>query len=87
MVLPGSTVTATLQLDDGGQSLGTVSFSFTLSASRTFTNSNVIIIPDNGPAVNYPSTLTVAATGTVSKVTVTIKQLAHTFPKTLTCCW
>ena len=44
----GSTVTATLQLDDGGQSLGTVSFSFVLSANRTFTNSNVIIIPDNG---------------------------------------
>ncbi len=77
----GSTLTATLLLDDGGQNLGTVSFTFTLSASRTFTNSSVIIIPDNGKATNYPSTLTVASTGTVSKVTVTIKQLAHTFPE------
>ncbi|HEY0549406.1 MAG TPA: M36 family metallopeptidase [Verrucomicrobiae bacterium] len=77
----GSTLTATLLLDDGGQNLGTVSFTFTLSASRGFTNGSVIIIPDNGPATNYPSTITVASTGTVSKVTVTIKQLAHTFPE------
>ena len=77
----GGTVTATLQLDDGGQNLGTVAFTFTLSASRSFTNSNVIIIPDHGQATNYPSTLSVSSTGTVSKVTVTIKQLAHTFPE------
>ncbi len=78
----GSTITATLQLDDGGPSLGTVSFSFVLSASRTFTNSSIIIIPDHGQATNYPSLLTVAgSTGTVSKVTATIKQLAHTFPE------
>jgi uncharacterized repeat protein (TIGR01451 family) len=78
----GSTVTATLQLDNGGQNLGTVTFNFTLSASHAFTNSSVIIIPDHGQAATYPAVLTVAgATGTVSKVTVTIKQLAHTFPE------
>ena len=79
---PGATVTATLQLQDGASDLGTVSFNFTLSASRGFTNGTIILIPDHGQATNYPSTLTVSGvTGTVSKVTVTIKQLTHTFPE------
>jgi uncharacterized repeat protein (TIGR01451 family) len=79
---PGSTLTATFQLQDGALNLGTVAFTFTLSSSRSFTNSNVIIIPTDGPANTYPSTLTVAGvTGAVSKVTVTIKQLTHTFPE------
>ena len=79
---PGSTVTATLQLQDGANDLGTINFTFTLSASQGFTNSTVILIPDHGQATNYPSTLTVSGiTGTVSKVTVTIRQLTHTFPE------
>ena len=79
---PGSTLVATFQLQDGLQDLGTVAFSFNVSASRTFTNSEVIIIPLAGQATNYPSTITVAGvTGAVSKVTVSIRQFTHTFPE------
>jgi len=79
---PGSTLTATLQLQDGAQNLGTVAFSFVVSASRSFTNGNVIIIPNYGAATNYPSTLTVSGiTGAVNKVTVNIRQLTHSWPE------
>jgi uncharacterized repeat protein (TIGR01451 family) len=79
---PGTVLTGTLQLQDGAQDLGTVSFAFTVSASRSFTNNNVIIIPLQGQATNYPSTLTVSGvTGSVSKVTVTLRQLTHSYPE------
>ncbi len=79
---PGSALTATFQLSDNGQSLGTAVFAFTLSASRSFTNSNLIIIPNQGQATNYPSTLNVSGiAGAASRVTVNIKQLTHTFPE------
>jgi uncharacterized repeat protein (TIGR01451 family) len=78
----GSTLTASLQLQDGAQNLGTVTFNFAVSASRSFTNGNVIIIPNSGQANTYPSTLGVSGiAGSVSKVTVTIRQLTHTFPE------
>jgi uncharacterized repeat protein (TIGR01451 family) len=78
----GSTLTATFQLQDGAQNLGTAIFTFALSSSRTFTNSNVIIIPNQGQATNYPSTLSVAGiSNSASKVTATIRQLTHTFPE------
>jgi len=78
----GSTLTATFQLQDGAQNLGTAVFTFGLSSSRTFTNSNVIIIPNQGQATNYPSTLNVSGiSGSASKVVVAIKQLTHTFPE------
>ncbi len=74
----------TLQLQDGAQNLGTASFNFTLSASSSSTNSSVILIPQQGPATTYPSTLTVAGvTGAVSKVTVTLNRLTHTYPDDL----
>ncbi len=78
----GGTLTATLQLQDGAQNLGTVQVSFNVSASRGFTNSDVIIIPLAGAATNYPATITVSGvTGTVSKVTVSLRQFTHTFPE------
>ena len=78
----GGTLTATLQLQDGAQNLGTVAFTFNVSASRSFTNSEVIIIPLAGAATNYPATITVSGvTGTVSKVTVSLRQFTHTFPE------
>jgi subtilisin-like proprotein convertase family protein len=88
----GSTVTATLQLQDGAINLGTVAYSFQLgttsSASSTFSNATAIVIPATGtgattgaPATPYPSNITVAGiTAPVSKVTVTLKQITHTFP-------
>jgi uncharacterized repeat protein (TIGR01451 family) len=78
----GSVLTATLQLQDGAQDLGTLTFNFSVSASRSFTNNNVIIIPNQGVANTYPSTLAVSGiAGSVSKVTVNIRQLTHSFPE------
>jgi uncharacterized repeat protein (TIGR01451 family) len=78
----GSVITVMLQLNDDLVSLGTVAYAFQLSGGTTVANSSAITIPDNGPAVNYPATIEVAGvTGTVSKVTVTLNQLNHTFPE------
>src|SRR6266508_917026 len=49
-----------------------------------FTNPTTITIPDSGPASPYPSDIVVpAGLGTVTKVTVTINSLTHTFPDDL----
>ncbi len=88
----GATDTATFQLQDGAQNLGTVNYPFrlgtTVSNSMTFTNATLITIPATGtgagtgaPATPYPSTITVAgATSTISKITVTLNGFNHTFP-------
>lgn len=79
---PGSVLTATLHLQDGVRDLGNVSFTCTISSSRSFTNGNVIVIPNQGKATNYPSTINVSGiTGSVSKVTVDIRRLVHSFPE------
>src|SRR6266516_1357118 len=51
--------------------------------ATVFTNSTTITIPDSGPASPYPSNITVGGLGTVTKVTVTINGLTHTFPDDL----
>lgn len=88
----GSTVTASLQLQDGAVNLGTVTYTFQLgttsNATQTFSNATPIVIPATGtgattgsPATPYPSSITVAGvTNSVTKVTVTLKQITHTFP-------
>jgi len=84
----GTTLTATWQLSDGPNDLGTVSKTFTLGTAvdtvQTFSNPAPILIPGtgtSGPAEPYPSTINVAGVvGTVSKVTVTLKNMNHTFP-------
>lgn len=87
----GSTITATLQLQDGASNLGTVTFTFvlgtTVTNSTTAANPAPITILDTprvggiAPASVYPSTINVAGiVGNVSKVTVTVKGLNHTFP-------
>ena len=74
-------VTATLQLDDGGTNLGTVSFVFNLPRTTQFGNAGGILIPDSGPAAPYPSTIVVSgATGLVSHVSVTLNGVSHLFP-------
>src|SRR5207244_2338899 len=57
---PGGTLTATLQLQDGPNNLGTVAFIFNFPAINTFSNSTAIIIPDHGAGTPYPSTITVS---------------------------
>src|SRR4051812_39262736 len=54
----------------------------TASASAaSFTNSSAISIPLIGAGSPYPSTLSVSGmTGSVTKVTVNLRQLAHTYP-------
>ena len=46
----------------------------------TFTNTTAIAIPDSGAAAPYPSTINVTGTsGTVTNVTVKLKNLSHTW--------
>lgn len=77
----GGSVTATLQLQDGPNNLGTVNFTFQLPNVFTFSNTNEITIPDEGNASPYPATIQVSGvTGLVSKVTATFVDFTHTFP-------
>jgi uncharacterized repeat protein (TIGR01451 family) len=78
------TISATLQLQDGGNNLGTVTFVLVLPASGNYANSGGIIIPDHGPANPFPSSIFVSGlTGLVSKVTVNLNGLTHSFPDDL----
>ncbi len=84
----GGSVTATLQIQTNATNFGTVSYSFTLgtlaAATNVFSNTGTITIPASGTSGNaspYPSTIAVAGLGTsLSKVTVTLTNLNHTFP-------
>ena len=88
----GNNITASLQLQEGAINLGTVTYTFRLGttsvSSQTFSNPTAIVIPATGtgattgsPSNPYPSTINVAGlTNPVSKVTVTLKQISHTFP-------
>ena len=82
----GGTLTASLAVQDGATNLGTKTFTFTLGTSSTtgtatFSNPAPITINDAAPATPYPSDITVSGlTDTVSKVTVTLTGITHTFP-------
>jgi uncharacterized repeat protein (TIGR01451 family) len=80
----GGVVVATLQVFDlrpgGNLFLGNVAFSFNLPATNAFANTNAITIPDHGPANPYPSIINISdLPGVVSKVTVTLNGLTHSF--------
>jgi uncharacterized repeat protein (TIGR01451 family) len=78
----GGTVVATLQLQDGGVNIGTVSFTFLLPNVLTFAKTNLITIVDASKALPYPSTNVVSGVvGLVGNVAVTLSNLNHTFPK------
>jgi subtilisin-like proprotein convertase family protein len=88
----GGDLIATLALQDGATSLGTVTFTIrvgaTATATSSFSNPTSIIIPATGtgaatgaPSNPYPSNIAVSGiTGTVSKVTVDLFNFNHTFP-------
>lgn len=83
----GSIIAATFQLQDGSVNYGRVTFNYLLgTSSATFSNLAPITINDttNGtpaPATPYPSTINVAGLGgSVSKVVVTLTNVAHTHP-------
>lgn len=87
----GGTLVATLSVQDGANNLGVVSYSFNLGTAITnlgsFNNTAAITIPAGAPGVTsgaatpYPSTINVSGlVGTVSKLTVNLNNLNHTFP-------
>ena len=84
----GGALAAVFELVDGPHNLGSVTQSFSLGAltsqTSSWTNSTQINIPATGTrgiASPYPSTISVSGlTGTVGKVTVTLRGFAHTFP-------
>ncbi len=77
----GQTITATLRLQDGSGPVTNVNFNFVLPTLNTFTNTNAIVIPTIGNASPYPSQITVSGvTGLVSKVTVSLNRINHTYP-------
>jgi uncharacterized repeat protein (TIGR01451 family) len=81
---PGGTLTATLDLADGTNNLGSVAFSFILSATTTVSSPGTVPIPDNARAVPYPSAITATdLAGVVDKITVTLSNLSHAYPDDL----
>lgn len=79
----GGSITATFQLQDGANNLGTVTFTFPIgtTVTQTFTNSGAITINDNAAAAPYPSTITVSGVSSYSRVTVKLNGMSHTFPE------
>jgi uncharacterized repeat protein (TIGR01451 family)/uncharacterized delta-60 repeat protein len=79
----GGLVRATLRLQDGGQDVGTVTFDLQVGARTTrFANADPITIVDDAPATPYPSLINVTGlNGSVGKVTVTVSNLSHAFPR------
>jgi uncharacterized delta-60 repeat protein/uncharacterized repeat protein (TIGR01451 family) len=84
----GQTISATFQLRDGAINRGLAVFNFTLGQSTAgFANSSAIIINDSpssgvaGLATPYPSVINInGLAGLVSKATVTLTNLNHTWP-------
>ena len=81
----GGTITATLQLQDGATNAGTVAFAIPIGTltpvTQSFSNPAPIVINDATTATPYPSNINVAGlSGTISKVTLTLTGLSHTFP-------
>lgn len=87
----GDLLLPTFRIMDSGFDLGTVSVSVPVGIrtilSRTFTNSTSFRVPligTQGRASLYPSSLTVTGmTGAVSRVSVEIPSLTHSFPDDL----
>jgi subtilisin-like proprotein convertase family protein len=83
----GGSITPTLQVQDGSNNLGTITFPFGFgmisATTNSFANTGTITIPtsgNNGRSTPYPSTLSVSGiTGLVSKVTVTLTNVSHTW--------
>jgi subtilisin-like proprotein convertase family protein len=81
----GGALTATLRLQDGAMDLGTATFHLVVGAPLAtpleFSSTGGIFIRDLDNAFPYPSSLTVSGfTGAISRATVTLHDLTHTFP-------
>lgn len=81
---PHGVITATLNVSEGSLPLGTVTFIFDLVRTVSYTNPTAIVIPNLGIAAPYPSVISVAdVTGQVTRATVTLHGLSHSFPDDL----
>jgi subtilisin-like proprotein convertase family protein len=81
------TATITVIVSDGAASTSN-SFLLTVSppgpGTAILDNLSIITIPDSGTATLYPSTITVTGIiGTITQLTVTLKDLGHTYPDDL----
>jgi len=78
----GQVISPTFQLQEGAIPLTNVVFNFAIgNTTTTYSNNAPIIIPQYGAASPYPSTINVSGFGNlVSKTTVTLTNLAHTWP-------
>jgi uncharacterized repeat protein (TIGR01451 family)/uncharacterized delta-60 repeat protein len=82
----GQIITAEFQLTDNGVFLSNniVRIPMRLGTGSGFTNAVAITIGDAGVSTPYPSTLTVSnLLGVISRVTVTLSNLTHTYPADL----
>jgi len=85
----GATIIVTLRLSDGTNDLGVAQFPFQVGrGAGVFANTNAIIINDATNATMaraaspYPSQINVSGLGgKVSKVTVTLNRITHTYPE------
>jgi uncharacterized repeat protein (TIGR01451 family) len=78
---PGGATIATLQLQDGTSTYPPLTFTFASVATTHVSSSTTITIPNQGTATPYPATINVSGvTGRVSKATVTLNGLSHSFP-------
>ncbi|HJT82069.1 MAG TPA: hypothetical protein VJ719_12810, partial [Chthoniobacterales bacterium] len=88
----GTNLTLSLALQDGATNFGTVTYTVRIGnvsqTTATFSNAGSVTIPGSGfgattgaPANPYPTNIVVSGlTGTVSKITVALKNLFHTSP-------
>src|SRR6185503_172740 len=81
----GGTIAATLALQDGATPLPPLTFTIPIGtlapSTTTFSNASPIVFNDNTAGSPYPSNINVAGlSGTISKVTLTLTGLNHTFP-------
>ena len=79
----GQTISAILQLSDGGTVLSNAVFSFTVGKQPvTFANTNVVVINDAAAATPYPSVITINnMNGLVTQGTVSLNGLSHGNPR------
>ncbi|BAQ61989.1 alkaline phosphatase [Geminocystis sp. NIES-3708] len=88
-VEPDENFTVTLSNATNGATITTATATGTIlnddgTNGNTFSNTSTISIPEIGPASSYPSTINVSGlSGNISKVTVTLNNLSHTFPDDL----
>lgn len=76
-----TTVTVTVEDEDGGTEMATFTVEVVEGAGQTFNNSSRITFFDNTAASPYPSTINVAGvTGEVRQVSVTLDNITHDNP-------